>query len=121
MYAHLFKGAPFGNKNAAGPHKGGANLPPHLRELAKKFPDPFRVTDVTPKGYGPDNPSAHAEKLADAYRMGKEAYIAGKPAAPVLNKEFVDTHMTGAKVGGAIPYLKAYHRGWSTANSSLFP
>ncbi len=41
------------------PEKKGIKLPPHLKELADKMDQQgFKVTDVTPGGYGPDDPES---------------------------------------------------------------
>lgn len=55
----------------------------------------------------------HPEWLA-AVALGKAAFEAGKPCVPALDAAFV-TSLTGNTLG-ALPLLKAWHRGWAVAN-----
>lgn len=57
-------------------------------------------------------------KHTKAYKMGKQAYAAGKTAVPVLDKNFMDflAESRGQPVGYSIPMLKAWAKGWHEAN-----
>jgi hypothetical protein len=57
-----------------------------------------------------------AERKAAAFKMGVDAFHAGKKPIPVLDKEFMDTFIQGAEVGSSSPAMEAYIRGWHKEN-----
>jgi len=56
--------------------------------------------------------------LADAERLGREAFEAGKTATPALDKKLNEAFKGDAfkEVGSAIPYLQAWSKGFHQAN-----
>lgn len=58
--------------------------------------------------------------MQDAEKMGREAFEAGKPRAPVLNQAFLEKHIADQPIGDSDvnDRLGAYLAGWDDANLS---
>ena len=55
------------------------------------------------------------DKTATALTLGQTAFSNGKPCIPALDPD-LRTLLTDVKVGDGLPILKAWTKGWHTAN-----
>ena len=51
-----------------------------------------------------------------AYNLGVQAFKTGKKAVPAQDDKFLETCLTGCKVGEGLPYIKAWSEGWHETN-----
>jgi hypothetical protein len=66
-----------------------------------------------------ENDTIRKNLIEVAKKLGKEAFHAGKPSAPALNKtlnELVFEHLKGKEMGWSIPIWDAYLTSWTREN-----
>lgn len=98
----------------------------HIDKLSKKSDEKYVIAlrdkryHVFPAGKPKTFDKADESEftLADAQAMGKAAFKAGKKAAPALDTEFMKKCPKG-KIGEAVPWLKAWTKGWHSANAAV--
>ena len=61
------------------------------------------------------------KKINAAYAFGKAACTRGVQCAPALDLRNLEPPLKGNKVGEGIPVLKAWSRGWHSANLANSP
>jgi hypothetical protein len=57
------------------------------------------------------------ERIAEAEARGMQAHAEGIKAASALDAKFIDAFVRGARSADILPLLKAWSRGWHTANA----
>lgn len=50
------------------------------------------------------------------YNLGVTAFKNGLPAIPANDKELMKKYIKGCQVGEGLPYIKAWVKGWHSAN-----
>lgn len=62
--------------------------------------------------------AATSEDLQKARQLGVDAFLAGKPPTPAMDKAINDfiTETGNSAIGAGIPLLKAWSAGWTAAN-----
>jgi hypothetical protein len=61
-----------------------------------------------------------ATKIATAEKLGRQAFLEGRPAIPALDAQLRERGelLKGLKVGEGVPIMLAWLKGWHKANLS---